>query len=207
MNSAKQAAFHKHGGTPSRKRPPIPRRKGWARIRYLAINVFLVAHLVAITCWAVPFSNPLIAMCRDLVRPYFQWAGLFQSWDMFSPVPKLANSYMEALVIYEDGNTRNWKFPRMELLNWKDRYSKERYRKFVEILQDEKNAAYWPDAARFIARVNNDRPVHVKMVLLIRYWSAINPRPAGAAVNGSYKPAPWDEHVFYALPITPGDLE
>jgi hypothetical protein len=202
MKTAKLEAFQKRSSTPNRKPVLAPRRGGWTRIRHLAITAFLLFHLVAITCWAMPFSNPLIAMCRDLVRPYFQWAGLFQSWDMFSPSPKVVNSYMEALVLYDDGNTRNWKFPRMELLNWKDRYSKERYRKFVENLQDDKNAALWPDAARFIARVNNDRPVRVKMVFLIRYWSAIIP-----SADGSYKPPPWDEHVFYAYKISAGDLE
>jgi hypothetical protein len=202
MNPTKRAALQKRGGAPGRKQAPVSRRKGWERIRYLAISAFLVVHLIAITCWAVPFSNPLIEMCRDLVRPYFQWAGLFQSWDMFSPVPKVVNSYMEALVVYQDGNTRNWKFPRMELLNRKDRYFKERYRKLVEILQDEKNAALWPDVARFIARLNNDRPARVKMVLLIRYWSGINPH-----TDGSHAVAPWDENVFYARTISPEDLK
>jgi hypothetical protein len=203
MNPTKSATSRKPGGDPhGLKRAPVPHIDGWRRVRYLAINAFLVVHLVAIICWAVPFSNPLIAVCRNVVRPYFQWAGLFQSWDMFSPTPKFANSYAEALVIYEDGNTRNWKFPRMELLNWKERYWKERYRKFVENLEEDKNAALWPDAARFIARVNNNRAVPVKMVLLIRYWSAIIPHRDGSGI-----PVSWDEHVFYALPISPGDVE
>lgn len=194
MNSLKPAR--------GRKQAPLSRREGWARIRYLAINAFLLVHLTAIFCWAVPFSSPFFAMCRDLVRPYFQWAGLFQSWDMFSPQPKSANSYVEALVIYQDGNTRNYKLPRMELLNRTDRYVKERYRKFVENLEDNKNAALWPDAALFIARANNDRPIPVKTVLLIRYWSPILLRPGGSAT-----PARWDEDVFYARPISAGDLK
>jgi hypothetical protein len=93
-------------------------------------------------------------------------------------------------------------FPRMELLNLQDRFFKERYRKFVENLQEDLNASLWPDAARFIARVNNDRPVPVKMVLLVRYWSAIVLRG-----DGLYGRAPWDEHVFCAYTISAGDLE
>jgi hypothetical protein len=201
MNAVKPAASHKQVCGPNRKWEPVPRRHGWARIHHLAIDAFLLFHLVTITCWAMPLWTPLFAMCQDLVRPYFRWAGLFQSWDMFSPVPKFVNSYMEALVLYEDGNTRNWKFPRMELLNWKDRYLKERYRKFVENLKEDKNAALWPDVAIFVARLNNDRPVRVKMVFLIRYWSAISPR-----ADGSSTPAPWDVHVFYARTISTGDL-
>jgi hypothetical protein len=121
---------------------------------------------------------------------------------MFSPSPKKANSYMEAIVLYTDGDTRIWAFPRMERLNLMDRYFQERYRKFVENLEDDGKAAFLPDAARFIARLNNNRPVPVRMVLLVRYWSFINP-PA----NGAGAESPWDEHVFYAYTVKPEDLK
>ncbi|SRR5260370_24031110 len=58
------------------------------RAKRTTINIFLAFHLLAITCWCVPIDSPLIPLCRNLVRPYFLWAGLFQSWDMFAPVPK-----------------------------------------------------------------------------------------------------------------------
>jgi hypothetical protein len=183
-------------------RHTITRKSWWRRIQRLAINTFLIIHLLAIICWAVPFSDPLAGAFRNLIRPYFLWAGLFQSWDMFSPNPKSANSYVDAIVLYEDGNTRNWAFPRMELLNWKERYSKERYRKFVENVKDDANAPLWPDVARFIARVNNQRPAPVKMVFLVRHWSDIVVRE-----DGSFGRAPWDAHVFYACKISPGDLQ
>src|SRR5262245_22038809 len=64
-----------------------------------AINLFLTFHLVAIACWCVPIDSPLIPLFRDLVRPYFLWAGLFQSWDMFAPIPKEANTYLEATIL------------------------------------------------------------------------------------------------------------
>jgi hypothetical protein len=180
----------------------IARKSAAPSCNRLAINFFLIVHLLAISCWALPFANPLVSACRDFVRPYFLWSGLFQSWDMFSPAPKSANSYAEAIVIYEDGNSRNWAFPRMELLNWNGRYSQERYRKFVENLIDDKNAALWPDVADFIARANNDHPVPVKLVLLVRCRSAIIPD-----ADGPYVPAPWDAHVFYARRISVGDLK
>ena len=84
------------------------------RAKYIAVNVFLVFHLLAIACWCVPIDSPLIPLCRNLVRPYFLWAGLFQSWDMFAPVPKGANTYIEAVLIYRDGVRKTWTLPRME---------------------------------------------------------------------------------------------
>jgi hypothetical protein len=172
-----------------------------ARLKRLAINAFLMFHLIAIAVWAVPFATPLTATWRNLVRPYLLWTGLFQSWDMFSPSPKPINSYVEAIVVYRDGDTRIWAFPRMERLGLKDRYFKERYRKFVENLKEDANQPLWPDAAKFIARLNNDRPVAEKMVLLVRYWSPIVPR-----ADGAWKPEPWEGHVFYARWIAAGDL-
>ena len=201
MHAVKSAPPRLKRGAPTRQEP-VPRKSRWRRIQGLAINAFLIAHLLAISCWALPFADPLVAVCRKLVRPYFLWAALFQSWDMFSPDPKSVNSYVDAIVLYEDGDTRNWAFPRMELLHLRDRYFKERYRKFVENLKDDRNAALWPDAARFIARVNNNRPVPVKMVLFVQHWSDIVVR-----ADGSFGLAPWDAHVFYASKISAGDLK
>jgi hypothetical protein len=177
----------------------VGKTSSWKRV---AINAFLIFHIAAIACWCLPFNNPLTGAVRGLVRPYFLWSGLFQSWDMFSPTPKLANSYMEAIVLYQDGETRIWAFPRMEQLSIPNRYAKERYRKFVEVLEDDKSAAFWPDAARFIAKKNNNRAVPVKTVLLVRYWSFLTPQP-----DGSFTSMPWDEHVFYAYNVTAEDLK
>lgn len=202
MNAAGPALARWKHLAPAGKHAAITRISWWARIQHLAINAFLMFHLLATTCWAIPFANPLAALGRNAVRPYFLWAGLFQSWDMFSPLPKSSNIYVEAIVLYEDGDTRNWAFPRMELLNLEDRYFKERYRKYVENLNDDAKDVLWPDAARFIARLNNNRPVRVKMVFLIRRWSAIVVRG-----DGSYGRAPSDAHIFYAHTISAGDLE
>jgi hypothetical protein len=188
---------NKQTDAPTRKRAVVHGKGSWAGITRLAVNTFLIVHLIAITGWAIP-----LALVRTIARPYFVWSGLFQSWDMFSPTPKSLNVYVEAIVLYDDGYTRNWAFPRMELLDFRDRYLKERYRKFVENLNVDGNAALWPDAARFIARVNNNRPVPVKMVFLVRHWSAIIPWD-----EGSYFPMPWDAHVFFSQSISAGDLQ
>jgi hypothetical protein len=73
------------------------------KARRLVIHLFIAFHLIAIAFWCVPLDSPLIPLCRDLVRPYFLWAGLFQSWDMFAPIPKGANTYIEAALRYRDG--------------------------------------------------------------------------------------------------------
>lgn len=172
------------------------------RGKYVAINVFLVFHILAIACWCVPIDSPLIPLCRNLVRPYFLWSGLFQSWDMFAPVPKAANTYVEAVLVYQDRSRITWTLPRMEQLGLTERYFKERYRKFAENLQREENDDLLPDAARYIARFNSTPQKPVKTVILIQKWSFFVPRP-----DGSYVPEPWEQHVLLGYGVQPGDLK
>jgi hypothetical protein len=182
---------------PKRNHPAwIPKAK------IVAINLFLAFHILAITCWCVPLKLPLFPLCRKLVRPYFLWAGLFQSWDMFAPTPWASNSYVEAVVIYEDGSRKTWSFPRMEQLSLTDRYLKERYRKFSEVLQVEDNDALLPEVARHIARLNSTPSNRAKTIILIRRWSPIIPR-----ADGSYQPEPWDQHVLLGYGVRPEDFE
>jgi hypothetical protein len=89
----------------------------------------------------------------------------------------------------------------MEQLSLTERYFKERYRKFSEVLQIEENDALWPDAARRIARLNSTPSKPAKTIILIRRWSPIILRP-----DGSYQPEPWDQHVLLGYGVKPEDL-
>jgi hypothetical protein len=172
------------------------------KAKRIAINFFLGFHILAITCWSLPLDTPLFQLCRHLVRPYFLWAGLFQSWDTFAPTPRSFNSYVEATVVYKDGSRKIWSLPRMEQLSLSERYCKERYRKFSENLQNEGNDALWPDVARRIARVNSTSAKPVKTIILIQHWSFIVPRD-----DGSYRPEPWEVHVLLGYGVRPEDLQ
>jgi hypothetical protein len=179
------------------------KRYGLKKWQYIAINTFLIFHILAISCWCMPLSSPFIGVCREALRPYFVWSGLFQSWDMFSPQPKAGNSYLEALILYKDGSTKIWSFPRMEQLTLTEKYSKERYRKFVETLLDNKNADLWPDVARYVARLPETQAAGPpQKVMLVAKWSDIVRQP-----DGTFTRAPWDENVFYSYDVKPEDLQ
>jgi hypothetical protein len=187
-------------GNPAATQPDRygPRQK----LKYFAINVFLLFHILAISCWALPLNNPLVSSFRKLVRPYFIWSGLFQSWDMFSPEPKRVNSYLEAIVIYEDGSSELWSFPRMELLSSNERYAKERYRKFEENLQNDQYSGLRPGAARYIARLNNRKPSPPQTIMLVVRWSEIIPR-----TDEAYDRGPWNSNIFFSYDVQPEDLK
>ena len=167
----------------------------------IVISAFLLFHLFAIVCWAVPLDTPLILAFRGFIRPYMLWSGLFQSWDTFAPTPRAVNAYVQGVVITNDGRLHTWKFPRMEQLSVTERYYKERYRKFVENLQEDRNSALWPDAARHLARMYNNPANPPEIVMLVRYWSDI-PKP----VPGPYRPDPERARIFFEYRVQPGDL-
>ena len=190
----------KSGAAPAS--PSTPRRfalKPWQKI---AINIFIIFHIFAITAWAIPFRSQFANDCRELVRPYLLWSGLFQAWDMFSPMPKATNTYLQAVIIYKDGSTQMWDFPRMELLTLAQKYSKERYRKFVEILLDQRNAALRPDVARYVARLPGIREKNPQQVWLMVKWSNILPNG-----DGTFARTPLDQDVFFRYDVQPEDLQ
>lgn len=136
------------------------------------------------------------------MRPYFLWAGLFQSWDMFAPTPKGANTYIEAVLIYKDGSRAAWTYPRMDQITLLQKLFKERYRKFADYLEKEDLDDLLQDVARHIARLNCKPGNPVKTVILIERISFIVPSP-----DGSYRPAPWDTHVLLGYGVRPEDLQ
>ncbi len=168
-------------------------------IKRIAINAFIIFHLVAIVCWAVPLNTLLVSVVNITVMPYVVLAGLDQNWGLFAPTPLSLNCRVEAEITYADGSMRVWKFPLPQ--DFGHSYFKERDRNWGNSsIRMNVNFALWPDAARYVARLNNNRgspPVSVKFV---RYWSQIGP-------PGSHAPEPYDHYAFFTYAVKPGDLQ
>ncbi len=183
------------------KKATAPAQAGHSGFRRGAISAFILFHLIAITCWAAPTNFWLVAGIRGLVSPYMRWSGLFQSWDTFAPNPPNANSYVKAAVVTQDHHIRVWAFPRMEELSYSERYRKERYRKFAEVLLQAGNAAILPDVAKHIARSFKSQTDPPEKVLLVNYQTEIT---LGADETREPTPKPV---VFYDDYIEPEDLK
>jgi hypothetical protein len=170
----------------------------------VAITAFIAFNLFAIVSWCVPLESPLIARCRDLSLPYLRWTGLFQKWDMFAPDPSKLNNYVSAVILYRNGSSSLWSFPRMENLGLFEKYVKERYRKYAnDNLRLDGYSAAWPDAARYIARASNNRPSNPPIaVALMRVWSVVPPPDP----QGKEAAATWNQYAFFRYDVAPGDL-
>ena len=176
-----------------------------SRPKRALISTFLLFHIVAILSWSLPLNSLLIMRVKEKVTPYMLWSGLFQVWDMFAPEPPMLNSYLEAELIFQNGATALWKFPKMQDMGFAERYFKERHRKWAnERLRLDVNAVLWPDASRYIARLYANPANPPVLVRLIRHWSDIPP-PAVPGQTG-LKPT-WNRYVFYTHPVQPGDLQ
>ena len=90
----------------------------------------------------------------------------------------------------------------MDQLGLFDKYTKERYRKFAnENLRLDALAALWPDAARYIARLNKGQPSNPPVaVVLVRHWSIIQPPDSSSEIG------PWNHFKFFQYAVKPGDL-
>ena len=165
-----------------------------------AVNIFILFHLIAIACWTMPWNFAVVRDVRAVVGPYMIWSGLFQTWDMFAPNPSSVNSYIKAIVITRNHHLKVWTFPRMEELSIGERYRKERYRKFVEVLPNPQNGILWPAVAGHAARLFNNPNDPPEKVMLIQFRADITP-----GEDESHEPVP-EPNVFYDDYVEPGDL-
>lgn len=178
----------------------------WLRLRLpkAVISAFIFFHLVAIFFWAVPLNTLLRTAFNERISPYMIWSGLWQSWDMFAPNPRITNIYLEAEITLQDGQQRIWKFPRMDELGLVKRYFQERYRKWAnDNVRLDINARLWPDIARYIARLHYDPSNPPQSIKLIRYWSDI---PPPAAPGEAQLPNTWNHYIFYTYQTAPTDF-
>ena len=168
--------------------------------RRVLINAFLLFHLFVILVWSFPIRPRSLGRIRKVIAPYMIWSGLTQGWALFAPDPQYINVYLEAEITYRDGQKKIWKFPMPQDFGYYRRYFMERERKWSsDNLRLDDNAFLWPDAARYVARVNNDPKNPPATIALVRHWSFISPPRSG-------QPETWNQYTFFTYSVLPGDL-
>jgi hypothetical protein len=188
-------------------------------LRRGAISAFILFHLVAIACVAIPAKA--LSGAKDLFMPYMRWSGLFQSWDMFAPEPQSVDSYVKAVVITREHHIKVWSFPRMEELSLFQKFRKERYRKLAEVLPQPEFAPLWPDVASHVARFFANPADPPEKIMLIQFQSETRPPTPAAKLPGTPTPTPAAKlpgtpsrepeatprpNVFYDDYLQPGDV-
>ncbi|MBZ5641262.1 MAG: hypothetical protein LAO19_00740 [Acidobacteriia bacterium] len=170
-------------------------------LKRVLLNVFIGGNLLFILVWAFPFNARWSIGTRRLIAPYMNLCGLDQSWNLFAPEPQSINAYLVAEITYRDGQTRTWNFPMPQDYGYFRRYFMARRLKWsADNLRLDENAALWPDAARYVARVNDMPDNPPVTVNLVRHWSFIEPPLSGKADA-------WNQFTFFKYAVLPGDLK
>jgi hypothetical protein len=169
-------------------------------MRRVLINGFLLFHLFAISVWSFPIDVRSLRKIKRVIAPYMAWSGLTQEWALFAPEPMDINAYLDAQITYRDGRQKVWKFPMPQDFGYYRRYFMDRERKWSsDNLRADRDAFLWPDAARYVARLNNEPNNPPVTVSLVRHWSFIAPPLSG-------KSEPWSQYTFFTYIVLPSDL-
>jgi hypothetical protein len=183
--------------------PTPPVRSPEFTPRRAVISGFIAFNLVAILCTAIPPVSLVTTNMKRAVEPYMLLTGLQQVWAMFSPDPPTFMNYVEAEVTYKDGRTTIWKLPIPGDYGYYQRYFLERYRKWGnDYIRTDQFHDLWPDACRYIARINNTRAVAPDSIRLFRRWTTIPPVDSALPTT----PPHWERYKFYNCAVHPEDL-
>jgi hypothetical protein len=170
-------------------------------LKRLLLNVFIMVHLLFLFVWTLPYNARWDIRARSVIAPYMNLAGLNQGWNLFAPEPQSINAYLVAEITYRDDQRRIWKFPLPQDFGYFRRYFMARQLKWsADNLRLDDNAALWPDAARYVARLNDDPDNPPVTVTFIRNWSFVEP-------PGSGRPDVWKHFTFFKYSVLPSDLQ
>jgi hypothetical protein len=155
--------------------------------------------------------NLVLARVVEPFQKFLSFFCLYQGYGVFAPNPSTRNSHLVGVVIYDDGTSRLYSFPRLERISMLEKLTQERYRKFLEDnLPNPTNAHIVKDVARFVARKcdvfkgssGSDTPNRPKIVMLINLWADVPPIHAG-----THSPSHYNLRVLCSYPVAKEDLE
>ena len=155
------------------------------------INLFLIVTLAAMLVANLPDSE-IKARLIAPAQSYLTALGMGQNWGVFAPNPRRDIVYVTADIEYADGTASTWSFPVRDGVM---AYSDYRWQKFGEHLRLDSRRQLWKPFAIYLARqerADGRTPVRVS---LARHWTRLPPP------GGSMELDPWNEFVFYSLPV------
>lgn len=129
----------------------------WKGAQKALINVFIVGYVLGSFVMCYPPSQFHDAAV-SAVKPFFNFFGLYQFFCFYAPNPQTVHRiHVWAEIYFRDGSKKLWEFPRLD--NFKnDFYQHQSNHRFYMwknyIYSGELYPEIFPDAARFVARIN-----------------------------------------------------
>ncbi len=131
------------------------------------IWVLLTSYFTYVVIWISP-EGALKSNLLPFITPVMYGTGIAQSWSVFSPDVREANYHETALISFQDGLLKLYEFPRMQKLDYWERFRCEKYRKmFFDCMPWPDHQQFLPDFARYVAEANasdNNAPQTVALM-------------------------------------------
>ncbi len=139
----------------------------------LLISAFIVIYFSFVWIWLLP-DSVFKEKATLLIGPVLSSLCLEQRWTMFAPEVRNTNVNCTALVSFEDGSSKYYECPRMDLMGVYERFCRQKLNKtFLDGWERPNYRGFHPYLARFVARCNINPQNQPKMISLIMNWGAI----------------------------------
>jgi len=115
------------------------------------VSIFYVTYNAI---WFLPDSSFKTTLLQP-VRMWWNFWGFNQQWSLFSAGLSRYNLHTIMTLTFADGTTMLWEPPRMERMDLWDAFRLQKWRKWdVDYLPWDRYKEYYPDVARYVARLN-----------------------------------------------------
>ena len=170
----------------------------------IAQSIAIAAYVFSLCLMLLPSWAP-----RDLliqpVQPFLGAFGLWQAWNVFSPEIRKENYHLFAFVDFKDGSMSVWEFPRQEEKTGIEQLRAHRFRKWSQDrVKNNTFGLVMPDAARYIARIHNNK-LNPPVAISISMLASDIPEPR----KGTQEPLPphMKRTTLFTYKVVEGDLK
>jgi hypothetical protein len=142
-------------------------RQWLKRLLKPSISIFIIFNIYSLTVMAMPVSWPWKRALLAQVLPVADYLGITHYHNFYSPNPPMSDRRVDFMVVFDDGKSVYWQYPRDKLAFFDRPGSFHRYVQEYLWWGSAYNHAAFPYFASFIIRHLNSlehRPTEVKFI-------------------------------------------
>jgi len=135
------------------------------------IRVFIVIQITVLFAWTAPkykIFNWWVIPLRKAVTPFMHYSGMWQSWGMFAPHPRMIDISFTAVATMKDKSKRIWSIPSPINFGFFERHAIDRYRKWANDRIKASDEDTCNEVGRFIKEQLDEPNNPVESIVLIR---------------------------------------
>lgn len=124
----------------------------WLKI---VISLFIIIHTGLIIAWLSPEDIAFRKRITDSISSPWKFFGLSQGWKLFAPTVRNFNAHSIALITFEDGSMTQWPLPRLDQMNFIEKFQRDKFRKWNgDNLHSDRYKHFYRDLAIYAGRLH-----------------------------------------------------